>query len=239
MLLLFGMSGAEGILATLGVAGVVCCAAATAGDISQDFKTGNILGATPVKQQWMEVVGVVIPSFFIAPVLLILNHAYGIGTGTPGSLKAPQANLFANITKALFGEGIIPWKWVFIGGAVGVVIIVIDQLLKNRKSEFRMPIMAVAIGIYLPLTLAIPICLGGLIAKVTHKHAKGGCGVLFASGLIAGEALMGVLIGGVIYMKRGLLPIRNILPNTTSEILSIAVLLGVGWMLLVMSKRKL
>jgi len=238
MLLLVGMTGPQAMLATLGVAGVVCCATCTAGDISQDLKTGHILGATPKKQQWMEIVGATIPALFIAPVLIVLNQAYGIGTRSPSSLKAPQATLFASIAKAFFGDGSIPWNWVFIGAAIGVGIIIFDQVLKAKKTDFRMPIMAVAVGIYLPLTLSIPIFLGGLIAAATHKHSKTGSGVLFASGLIAGEALMGVLLGIIIYMKRDLFPITIFESALIPSLLSIATLLGIGLLMMNVAKRE-
>ncbi|MCK4597445.1 oligopeptide transporter, OPT family, partial [bacterium] len=91
LLLLFGMSGNNGILATLGVAGVVCCALCTAGDVSQDLKTGYLLGASPRKQQLAQLIGVTAAAFIMAPTLTLLNNHYGIGTGAPGALQAPQA----------------------------------------------------------------------------------------------------------------------------------------------------
>ena len=230
MLLAFNMTGVGGMVATLGVAGVVCCAACSSGDISQDLKTGYLLGATPKKQQWMEVIGVIVPSLFIAPVLMILQETYGIGGET--GLKAPQANLFASIAQGLFGEGKIPWDMVVVGAVIGVVIIAIDLVLAKRGSDFRMPIMAAAIGIYLPLTLNVPILIGGLIAGAANKRAKAGKGVLFASGLIAGESIMGVLMALLMYTMPGVFPVELY----SSDILSLAAIAGVAYLIFRMDK---
>lgn len=233
-LMLFGLSGTEAMVATLGVAGVVCCATCSAGDISQDLKTGYLLGATPRKQQWMEVIGAVIPSFIMAPVLIVLSNSYGIGTGEPGSLKAPQASLFASLVQGLFGHGSIPWDFVLIGAIIGVLIIVADQVLKSRAASFRLPVMAVAVGMYLPLTLAPPILIGGIISKVV-KAGQTGSGVLFASGLIAGEALVGVFIGAVIYFNPSLLPLNLLESNT----LSVFALAGLSFALFAVARKKI
>jgi putative OPT family oligopeptide transporter len=199
LLVLLGMTGDKGILATLGVAGVVCCAVCSAGDISQDLKTGYLIGATPAKQQWMEVVGAVIPALVMAPVMSVLHHAYGIGDARPGSLKAPQATLFASLMDGIFREERIPWSYVWFGVGIGAAIIVLDQLLRAARSTFRMPVMAVAVGMYLPLSLTAPILLGGFVSALSRDRRESGAGVLFASGLIAGEAIMGVLLGLAIY----------------------------------------
>lgn len=198
--LVLGFQGDSAILATLGVAAVVCCAACTAGDCSQDLKTGHIIGATPKYQQYAQIIGVIIPAFVIAPVLTLLHSAYGIGEG----LQAPQATLFASITKALFGEGNIPVNIVIYGAFIGVFVILIDSIfLRNKK--FRLHLMPLAVGIYLPVTLAIPILLGGLIRFFVER--KRGVvddaqdnGVLLGSGFIAGEAIMGVVVAIVLYL---------------------------------------
>lgn len=199
LFLVLGHQGESAILATLGVAAVVCCAACTAGDCSQDLKTGHIIGATPKYQQYAQMIGVVIPALVIAPVLSLLHSAYGIGTG----LKAPQATLFASITKALFSDGELPVNMVLYGALMGIFVILIDQLfLKNKK--FRLHLMPLAVGIYLPVTLAIPILFGGLIRWIVERKTKNideskDGGVLLSSGLIAGEAIMGVVIALVMY----------------------------------------
>ncbi|HEC83231.1 MAG TPA: oligopeptide transporter, OPT family [Firmicutes bacterium] len=185
-------------MAVLGVAGVVCCAAATAGDISQDLKTGYLVGATPKRQQFGQILGVVIPAFVIAPVLTVLEKAYGIGSE---ELPAPQANLFASIAKAMFTKSAMPWTMVNNGIAIGIALVVIDEILRSRNAKFRAHVMPVAVGIYLPLGLSVPILIGGIINHITRRIARPRGteeatvhrGVLFGSGLIAGEAIMGII----------------------------------------------
>lgn len=212
LLLLFGLRGDPGIIAALGVAGVVCCAACTAGDVSQDLKTGYLVGATPYKQQWAQVIGVLAPAFVIAPILTVLHASYGIGVQVREGvefLKAPQANLFASITTAMFGTGAsMPWVMVAIGMLVGVAIICLDEFLKRSGGGFRTYVMPVAVGIYLPWSLGVPIFIGGLAALVTgrivgrprEKEAVHR-GVLMGSGLIAGESLMGILMAFLIFFS--------------------------------------
>lgn len=201
LFLVLGYRGDSAILCTLGVAAVVCCAACTAGDCSQDLKTGSLIGSTPKYQQYAQIIGITIPAFVIAPVLTLLHSAYGIGDG----LKAPQATLFASITKALFGEGSLPVNMVIYGGIFGVVIIIVDNLfLKGKK--FRLHLMPLAVGIYLPVTLAYPIFIGGLIRFFVDKKRKvkdesKDKGVLLSSGFIAGEAIMGVIVAIFLYLS--------------------------------------
>ncbi|MEZ5331550.1 MAG: oligopeptide transporter, OPT family [Thermoanaerobaculia bacterium] len=197
VLLALGIKGEEAILATLGIAGVVCCATCTSGDVAQDLKTGLMVGATPAKQQWTEIWAAIIPAFFFAPILTLLHHAYGIGTDAPGSLRAPQAALFASLTQGFFGDGHLPWDMIGIGAGIGVALIVVNAILERSGSTFRTHIMPVAVGIYLPLSLDIPIFIGGLLRRLTSRKGAEASeardhGVLFGSGLIAGEALMGI-----------------------------------------------
>jgi len=202
LLLLLGIRGGNGILATLGIAGVVCCAACTAGDISQDLKTGYIVGATPKRQQLAQIIGVIAPAFILAPILMVLHRAYGIGTGKPGALTAPQASLFASIVRAMFTNKSLPWDMIGIGVGIGVGLIIMDEILRSKKSQFRLYVMPVAVGIYLPLALSVPILLGGLSHLLVKSLAnKEGInkGILFSSGLIAGEAIMGIIIAGIIF----------------------------------------
>lgn len=202
MLFYFGYTGDSAILATLGVAAIVCCAACTSGDCSQDLKTGSIVGATPWKQQIAQVIGVLIPAFVIAPVLTVLHGAYTIGSK---ELAAPQAGLFASLAKGFFDpEGSIPMDMVYYGMALGVVVIGVDLVLKAMGSKFRLYLMPLAIGIYLPITLTTPIFLGGLIrylvdrkrGEVSEGEDKG---ILLASGFIAGEAVLGVVIACFVF----------------------------------------
>lgn len=225
LFLALGETGESGILSTLGVAAIVCCAACTAGDTSQDLKTGSIIKASPFSQQIASIIGIIVPAFVIAPVLTLLHHSYGIGDG----LKAPQAALFASITQALFGEGNLPMKMVIIGAVSGIAIIAIDKIfLKN--SKFRLHLMPLAVGIYLPVTLATPILIGGLIREVIdRKKAKAGTldesrdkGVLLSSGYIAGEALMGVLVAILLYNAIDI-SISGV-AETVQQVLSLAVI---------------
>jgi putative OPT family oligopeptide transporter len=203
LLLVSGLKGTEGILASLGVAGVVCCAAATAGDISQDLKTGYMVGSTPRRQQFAQVLGVIGPALVIAPVLTVLQKAYTIGST---ELSAPQATLFANIARAMFTDQPMPWIMVEIGVGIGIILIVLDEALRARRANFRAHIMPVAVGIYLPLGLSVPILIGGVVNHVVRlvtrargdEEASVHRGVLFGSGLIAGESIMGIIIAFLI-----------------------------------------
>jgi putative OPT family oligopeptide transporter len=204
ILLLFKMTGTAGVIATLGVAGVVCCAACTAGDISQDLKTGWLVKAQPRRQQIAQFCGVIGSAFIIAPILEILHKAYGIGTGKPGSLVAPQASLFASLTKGMFTDiHSLPWNMVSIGAVLGIGMIVVDEILRIKRAPFRTHVMPVAVGIYLPLSLSIPILIGGflrlILTPITGKESSRG--ILFSSGLIAGEAIVGILLAGLISIK--------------------------------------
>jgi putative OPT family oligopeptide transporter len=208
LLLLMGRNSAIGPVAAIMIGAVVCCAACVAGDNLQDLKCGYLVGATPWKQQLMLAIGSVSCALVMAPVLNLLAKAYGIGVPSaahPNPLLAPQATLMASVSKGLFG-GSLPWNMVTIGAGIGAAIIVLDEILKARKAEFRTPVLAVAVGIYLPLDLMTPIFLGGLLAHLAERalHRAGNSrqeverigrkGILFASGLITGEALMGILI---------------------------------------------
>lgn len=207
-LVLLAMMGADasvGPSAAIMIGGVVCCAAAIAGDNMQDLKAGYILGATPWKQQVMQGVGVLSAVFVMAPILNLLLQAYGIGVPTaehPNPLSAPQATLMASVAQGVFHGG-LPWTMAIIGGVVGILVIITDEVLKSKGSSFRAPVLAVAVGIYLPLELSSAILVGGLIAHFAAKvHAKRGVdgeksmrhGMLFAAGLITGEALVGILM---------------------------------------------
>ena len=204
VMVIFGLKGPAAIIATLGIAGVVCCASCTAGDVSQDLKTGQVVGGTPKLQQWAMIIGAGSASLLLAPVLTLLHRSYGIGTGAPGALTAPQASLFAKIADAMFSETAnLPWHMVLIGVAIAVVLIIVNECLKKSKCSFRTYVMPVAVGIYLPFSLSVPICLGGIIYELTTRALKkknqdtaAGTqrGILFSSGLIAGESIAGILV---------------------------------------------
>ncbi|MCB0272243.1 MAG: oligopeptide transporter, OPT family [Bdellovibrionales bacterium] len=201
--LVLGFQGNSAIFATLGVAAVVCCATCTSGDCAQDLKTGHILGTSPRSQQIAQMIGVIIPALVITPVLALLHHAYGIGEG----LKAPQATLFASLVNGFFGQGTVPIHMILYGAVLGVAMIVLDHFWLKPKGGFRLHLMPTAIGIYLPITLAIPIFIGGLTRylvekkRTHHVDDSKDNGVLLSSGYIAGEAIMGVLVAVLVYFK--------------------------------------
>ena len=204
MLWLVGREDANAPAAVIMIGAVVCCAAAIGGDNMQDLKAGRIVGSTPYKQQVMQVVGVVSATFLLAPILNVLLTAYGIGPATteqPDSLQAPQATLMASVAAGVLGDADLPWNMIAAGAVVGALIIVCDEVLKARKAGFRMPVLAVAVGIYLPVELAVPIFLGGLLSWLARRARAGEAartGSLLAAGLITGEALLGIFIAVVI-----------------------------------------
>lgn len=215
LLLLLGADSPIGAVAAIMIGAVVCCAAAVGGDNLQDLKAGYLVGATPWKQQLMLGIGAFSCALVMAPVLNLLSAAYGIGPATaeyPNSLNAPQAMLMASVAKGMFG-GDLPWDMIALGGVLGALIIAVDAGLKVRGSHFRVPVLAAAIGIYLPLELMVPIFLGGLLAHLVERshgidprdeaardrvHRPG---TLFSAGLITGEALMGIAIAVPIVMS--------------------------------------
>ena len=209
-----GKGAAFGPVAAIMIGSVVCCAACIGGDNLQDLKAGYLVGATPWRQQVMLAIGAASCALVMAPVLNLLLHAYGIGVPSathPNPLIAPQATLMASVAKGMFG-GHLPWGMITLGGLIGMAIIAVDLYLKRRNAPFHAPVLAVAVGIYLPLELSVPIFLGGLIAYLVERRlgvsgespdgerAKRN-GVLFAAGLITGEALMGIIIAIPIVMS--------------------------------------
>ena len=244
MLYIFGFSGTEGMIATLGVAAIVCCAACTSGDVCNDLKTGQIVGATPYRQQTMQIAGVAVASLVMAPIMQLLHE------NTPGGiggreLAAPQAGLFASLAKGFFGDGVLPWNMVLIGCTLGIVILIIDSILESKGSNFRLHLMPVAVGIYLPFGLSTPILIGGVMAHfiLSENKTKGEPdnilqrGILLSSGLIAGESLMGILLAfiagaGIKNLDLG------IDPNITSGLTLIIAIITVYW-IYIQAKPKL
>jgi putative OPT family oligopeptide transporter len=213
LLFFLGHGSTVGPVAAILIGAVTCSAAAVAGDNLQDLKAGRILGATPWRQQVMLAIGAVSGAAIMAPVLNLLLEAYGIGTPAHAGAKAltaPQATLMASVAQGIFRGG-LPWDMIGIGAAVGVAVIVLDLWLARRGTGWRAPVLAVAVGIYLPLEYTSPIFLGGLLAEFAdrfHTRRTPGAdleslrrdGLLYASGLIAGEAIVGVLIAIPIVM---------------------------------------
>jgi putative OPT family oligopeptide transporter len=251
LILLMGRDAPLGPVAAIMIGSVVCCAACIGGDNLQDLKAGHIVGATPWKQQVMLAVGAISSALVMAPVLTLLAKAYGIGVPTelhPNPLPAPQANLMASVAKGMFG-GELPWTTIAVGAGIGAVIIAFDAWLKASGKKFRVPVLACAIGIYLPIELMVPIFLGGLVSYVVERasgvnrndeeavskvHQRG---TLFAAGLITGEALMGIAIAFPIVWS-GRLDILN-LPESMQfgGWLGLVLLAFIAWLLFRVSIR--
>jgi putative OPT family oligopeptide transporter len=245
LVFLLGRDSPIGAVAAIMIGAVVCCAAAVGGDNLQDLKAGYIVGATPWKQQLMLAIGAFSCALIMAPVLNLLAAAYGIGAPTPehpNSLSAPQATLMASVAKGMFG-GVLPWGMIAIGAGIGALIIALDEWLKSRGAKFRVPVLAAAIGIYLPLELLVPIFLGGLLSHfVQRKHKVNDDneeekdrihrpGTLFSAGLITGEALMGIAIAVPIVVSGSADVLA--LPEAWrfNQWIGLVVLAVVGWLL--------
>jgi putative OPT family oligopeptide transporter len=204
LLVLTGGNAVIGPVAAVMIGAAVCCALCVASDNLQDLKCGHMVGATPWRQQVMLAVGVVTSALVLAPILNLLAGAYGIGVpdaAHPKPLSAAQSVLISSVAKGLFG-GSLPWNMVIIGVGLAVVVIVVDELLKRGGSGIRTPVLAVAVGVYLPQEYTLPIGIGGVLSwLVARANARAGSGesfanrgMLLAAGAIAGESLMGVLI---------------------------------------------
>ncbi len=200
LLLLLGDNSNSGAPAAIMIGAVVCCAAAIGGDNLQDLKTGYILGATPWKQQVMQIIGTLSSAIILGLVLDILHTAYVIGSPT---LSAPQATLMKSVADGVFNGG-LPWDMVGFGAIIGILIIFIDNRQEKLGSEFRVPVLAVAVGIYLPIELTVPIFIGGLISHMSNLSGASDemkkSGLLISSGLITGEALVGIIVAIPIFI---------------------------------------
>lgn len=205
-----------GSVIAIGSLVVISAGLAIANDTMQDLKVGQIIGATPWKQQAMLILGVIVASFVIPPILQLLYNAYGIGGVFPRPgmnpdqmLAAPQAGLMATIAKGVFSHH-LEWNMIGIGAFIAVICIVIDEFLKKQYGT-RLPVLAVGLGIYLPLDSSVPCVIGGLLSYLvqyrldslyrrghledeaklnTHRHR----GLLLCCGIVAGASLMGVVL---------------------------------------------
>lgn len=183
-----GLVGREGMLGSIAIGSIICIIAAIAGDASQDLKTGYIVGATPKKQQMGELVGVLISAITIGAVLYLLDTAWGFGSK---DIPAPQATLMKLVVEGVM-DGNLPWPLIFAGASIGLAVEVLG-----------IPILPFAVGLYLPIHLSAGIMIGGLVRLFTEnrkksseaeKKAQVDRGILYTSGLIAGEGLVGVLL---------------------------------------------
>ncbi len=212
-----GTTGGEGMVTAISITSVICIIAAVAGDTSQDLKTGFLLGATPRKQQIGELIGAGISALTIGGVFMLLDTAWGFGTA---ELAAPQATLMKMITEGVM-DGNLPWGLV----GIGVCVAVIFEVL-------RIPVLPVAIGLYLPLELSATIMIGGVIRLFADKGKseaerkdETNSGILFSSGMIAGEGLVGILLA--IFAVTGIDKAIDISGFFSSGIIGAAVLLAV------------
>jgi putative OPT family oligopeptide transporter len=235
LLLGLGLKAPAGPIAAILIGGVVCCAAAIGGDNLQDLKCGQLVGSTPWKQQVMQIIGVVVAAFAMAPVLNLLNDAYHIGSK---GLPAPQANLMGTVANGVF-SGDLPWTFIGIGAAIAAVVIAIDMALEVRGSKIRVPVMAFAVGVYLPFELNVPIFLGGVIAHLIQRSlARSGAdearrgevertGLLAAAGFITGEALIGIALAIPVAATHDadVLAIGD--PETRGEVIALMLVVGV------------
>ncbi len=201
-----GIAGKVGPAAVIYLAAFICTGACIAGDNLQDLKCGHVVGATPWKQQLCLVLGSIASAAVIPLVLGLLDRDQGIGRPAhegAKALAAPQASLMRDLSTGIFGAG-INWNFILFGCALAVGLIALDELLKRRNSSFRTPVLAVAVGIYLPFGLSVLIFLGGILSWFvtrtfrpkdhTERTALENSGMLLASGLITGEAIMGVIL---------------------------------------------
>lgn len=200
ILLSFGISGFRGMVTVMSIGTVVCIAVCLSGDIAQDLKTGYLLGATPRRQQIMEFVGLLFPALAMGFTVFLLSSAFGFVKDAthPSPLLAPQANVMSVIVQGVM-TGNLPWIPIIVGCMLAAAI----ELVGISSLPF-------AIGLYLPLNLSTPIMAGGLIALVVRKISKEEVakkreelGVLFGSGLVAGDALLGVAIAFIIAFSSG------------------------------------
>lgn len=213
-----GTTGITGMVGAISIGGIICIVAAIAGDASQDLKTGFIVGATPKKQQLGEIIGVVASAAAIGFVLYLLNEAWGYGTE---KIPAAQATMMKMLVEGIM-NGELPWALIFIGVFIAIVVEIL-----------HMPVMPFAVGMYLPFSLSAGIMAGGVVRILVEKRkgtekekkARTDRGLLFTSGMIAGEGIVGILLAVFAVFKidsKIVLPFQ--LPQIGSLILFIALL---------------
>lgn len=213
-----GSTGITGMVGAISIGGIICIVAAIAGDASQDLKTGFIVGATPKKQQLGEIIGVVASAAAIGFVLYLLNEAWGYGTE---KIPAAQATMMKMLVESIM-NGELPWALIFIGVFIAIVVEIL-----------HMPVMPFAVGMYLPFSLSAGIMAGGVVRILVEKRkgtekekkARTDRGLLFTSGMIAGEGIVGILLAVFAVFKidsKIVLPFQ--LPQIGSLILFIALL---------------
>jgi putative OPT family oligopeptide transporter len=204
---------------------VIFNVAAIANNNLQDLKTGQLVDATPWKQQWALVIGVVAGAFVIPPVLDLVNHAYGF-VGAPGAelrphpLPAPQAGLISSLAQGVIAAD-IDWSLIRIGAFIGVGIILLDEILARTTRHMRVPPLAVGLGIYLPTQSTLMIVVGAIAGwffdrranRTPKPEATKQLGVLLASGLIVGESTIGVVISAIVVFSGVAAPLALVGPG--------------------------
>ncbi|MDR3388084.1 MAG: oligopeptide transporter, OPT family [Rudaea sp.] len=207
---MLGSSNDQGLVAfALFITAIVFAVATIANNNLQDLKTGQLVDATPSKQQWALLVGVIAGAAVIPPILDLLNHAYGF-TGAPGavpgrSLAAPQAGLISALAQGVIQNN-IDWGLIEVGGLVGVIMIIVDEVLRRTTKSAHLSPLAVGLGIYLPTSSTLMVVVGAIAGWYYDRRADRGpkpeaakqLGVLLASGMIVGEGLIGVLIAAIV-----------------------------------------
>ena len=179
-----GHTGVAGMTSAICIGTIICIIACMAGDISQDLKTGYIVGATPKNQQLGELIGCIVSALAIGGIMYLLDAAWGYGSK---ELPAPQATLMKLVVEGVMG-GSLPWTLVLAGAGIAIAIEIIG-----------IPVLPVAIGLYLPIHLSAPIYAGGLLRAFFDRKGEEGNkitekGILYGSGMIAGEGLIGILL---------------------------------------------
>ena len=229
---------------TLFVTAVVFGVATISNDNLQDLKTGQLVGATPWKQQVALIIGVLFGSAIIPPILGLMNTAFGFA-GAPGAgddaLAAPQAALISSLAEGVFG-GDLDWNLIGLGALIGVGVIIVDEALRRTSSKFSLPPLAVGMGMYLPIALTLIIPLGAILGTFYNRWAdrtggnvdrKKRMGVLLATGLIVGESLFGVVFAGIVAATGDESPLAVVGDSFSSwaEILGVVVFVGVvAWL---------
>lgn len=200
------------------ITSIVFAVASIANNNLQDLKTGQLVDATPSKQQWALVIGVLVGAVVIPPVMNLLQHAFGFA-GAPGAgpnaLSAPQAGLISALAQGVI-TGNVPWDMIGLGAGIGVAIIILDEVLGLAKKGPRLPPLAVGLGIYLPTSTTLMVVVGALVGAWFDRHADRDSktaagtkqlGVLLASGLIVGESLLAVIFAAIVGLSGNQNPI--------------------------------
>jgi oligopeptide transporter, OPT family len=224
---------------------IILAIACISNDNMQDLKTGWLVGATPWRQQAALLIGCVVGALVIAPVLNLLYEAYGFPGAMPRpgmdpaqALSAPQAVLMTTIAQGIFSSK-LAWEYIYIGIGLGVVLVLIDQLLKRTTKNLVLPPLAVGMGIYLPPVIQTPLVVGAILGYFLNRHLRKTAGAeaeaaglrrgtLFASGLIVGESIVGVLLAGLIVLSVSNSGDENPLAMVGSDFADTAEMLGLA-----------